>query len=274
MPELPEVDTMVRALHPTIVGSTIRRTRLSHDHVLKNRSRAAFLSALRRTTIHDVSRRAKNAVFDLGGARLVIQPGMTGSFSTVEAGESPSTADYTVLALTFEDGSRLLYRDVRRLGRIYLLQPDQWVAFESRLGPEPLDPSLSAEAFGARLRRTRQPIKKAIMDQRLIAGVGNIYANEALFVAGLDPSKPANRVADEDHHVLLMAIQDILRQALAAEGTTIRDYRTASGKPGNFQQQLFVYGREGAPCHRCGTHLTGTHTIDARSTVFCHRCQR
>jgi formamidopyrimidine-DNA glycosylase len=176
--------------------------------------------------------------------------------------------------MTLDDGRRLTYRDVRRLGRIYLLRPDEWERFSARIGPEPLDPGLTAEAFGAVLARSRQAIKKVIMDQRRIAGVGNIYANEALFVSGIDPSKPADRLTAADHQRLLTAVQDILRAAVAAEGTTIRDYRTASGKPGGFQTQLFVYGREGEPCRNCGTPLAATHTIDARTTVFCYHCQR
>lgn len=111
------------------------------------------------------------------------------------------------------------------------------------------------------------------MDQRVLAGVGNIYANEALFAAGIDPSKPANRLAPEDHRRLHRELVRILQAAIASSGTTVRDYRTGTGEPGNFQLELLVYGREGEPCRRCGTRLIGTHAIDGRITVFCHRCQ-
>jgi formamidopyrimidine-DNA glycosylase len=123
------------------------------------------------------------------------------------------------------------------------------------------------------LSRTRQAIKKALMDQRLLAGVGNIYANEALFAAGIDPSRPANRIDREPAARLLEEVRRILSAAIDAEGTTVRDYRRGTGEPGSFQLELQVYGREGEPCRRCGTRLTGTHLIDARATVFCHRCQ-
>jgi formamidopyrimidine-DNA glycosylase len=111
------------------------------------------------------------------------------------------------------------------------------------------------------------------MDQRQLAGVGNIYANEALFAAGIDPSKPARRLTPDDHRRLHAEIRRILTSAIASSGTTVRDYRTGTGQPGNFQHELLVYGREGEPCRRCGTRLTGTHEIDARISVFCHRCQ-
>jgi formamidopyrimidine-DNA glycosylase len=112
------------------------------------------------------------------------------------------------------------------------------------------------------------------MDQRHLAGVGNIYANEALFAAGIDPSKPALRLTSDDHIRLHAAIRRILAAAITSNGTTFRDYRTGTGEEGNFQLELLVYGRQGEPCTVCGTRLTGTHTIDARITVFCHRCQR
>jgi formamidopyrimidine-DNA glycosylase len=117
-------------------------------------------------------------------------------------------------------------------------------------------------------------VKKVLMDQRKIVGVGNIYANEALFAAGIDPSKPAHRLTADDHARLLGEVQRILRAAIDSQGTTFRDYRTGTGQPGNFQLELAVYGREGEPCRTCGTRLAHTHDIDARITVFCHRCQR
>ena len=111
------------------------------------------------------------------------------------------------------------------------------------------------------------------MDQRHLAGVGNIYANEALFAAGIDPSKPARPLGPDDHRRLHAEIRRILGAAIASNGTTFRDYKTGTGEPGNFQLELLVYGREGVPCRICGTRLTGTHAIDARISVFCHRCQ-
>jgi formamidopyrimidine-DNA glycosylase len=136
---------MVRALRPEIYGRTITRSRLVHADVVKNRSRSAFLRGIRRAEIRDVYRRAKNAVFDLKEYTLVVQPGMTGSFQVTDAATPVVLSDYPVLTMTLDDGRRLTYRDVRRLGRIYLLRPDEWESFSTRIGPEPLDPALTAE---------------------------------------------------------------------------------------------------------------------------------
>jgi formamidopyrimidine-DNA glycosylase len=178
-----------------------------------------------------------------------------------------------VLRVALDDGRTLVYRDVRRLGTLLLLDPKEWERYSRAIGPEPLETGFTPERLGATLRRSRQAIKKVIMDQRHLAGVGNIYANEALFAAGIDPSKPAVRLTPDDHRRLHAEIRRILGAAIASNGTTFRDYRTGTGEPGNFQLELSVYGREGEPCRRCGTRLTGTHAIDARISVFCHRCQ-
>jgi formamidopyrimidine-DNA glycosylase len=166
-----------------------------------------------------------------------------------------------------------VYRDVRRLGTLLLLDRRGWDRYTSAIGPEPLADGFTPEQLGEALGRSRQAVKKVIMDQKHLAGVGNIYANEALFAAGIDPSKPGVKLTLDDHRRLHREIRRILRAAIASEGTTLRDYRTGTGEPGNFQLELLVYGREGQPCRRCGTRLTGTHAIDARITVFCHRCQ-
>jgi formamidopyrimidine-DNA glycosylase len=123
------------------------------------------------------------------------------------------------------------------------------------------------------LKGSRQAVKKVLMDQRKVAGVGNIYANEALWAARVDPSRPAGRVTPAEAEALHGHVRRILAAAIASKGTTLRDYRTGTGERGNFQLELFVYGREGEPCRACGTRLAGTHAIDARITVFCHRCQ-
>jgi formamidopyrimidine-DNA glycosylase len=220
-----------------------------------------------------VFRRAKHAVLELGSAHLIIQPGMTGSLMVHRRPLNPDQARYAVLRARLDNGEELVYTDVRRLGTILLLDRKHWELYDRAIGPEPLADDFSAERLGSALRRSRQAIKKVIMDQRHLAGVGNIYANEALFAAGIDPSKPASRLGPDDHRRLHAEIRRILSAAIRSNGTTFRDYRTGTGEPGNFQLELLVYGREGEPCRRCGTRLTGTHAIDARISVFCHRCQ-
>lgn len=276
MPELPEVETIVRDLRPQVTGRTITHAALSHDDVLRGVTASGLVRGLTGATIGGVSRRAKHAVFELGpaAARFVVQPGMTGSLLVHDR---PLTADerrYAVLRATLDDGRLLVYRDVRRIGTLLLLDPAGWAAYDAALGPEPLAPDFDLAAFVARARRSRQAIKKVLMDQKHLAGVGNIYAAEALFAAGIDPSKPASRVAPAQYAHLMAEVRRILAAAIASSGTTFRDYRTGTGQRGNFQLELFVYGREGEDCRLCGTRLAHTHEIDARMTVFCWRCQR
>lgn len=272
MPELPEVETIVRDLGPGLTGRTIRSASLRFDDLLRGITRPALLRGLRNQTIHRVFRRAKHAVLDLGTRRLVIQPGMTGVLLHHPAGLA--TPDrYEVLRAALDDDSTFVYRDIRRLGTLLLLDHAGWERYDSALGPEPLDPAFTPEVLGRALARTRQAIKKALMDQRVVVGVGNIYANEALFFAGIDPSRPALSLTGAEVHRVHHETVSILRQAITSHGTTLRDYRRGTGETGDFQLELQVYGREGEPCRRCGTLLAGTHTIDARITVFCWRCQ-
>jgi formamidopyrimidine-DNA glycosylase len=274
MPELPEVETIVRDIRPALVGRRIGRVTVSHDDVLRGVTRRRLVRGLTGSTIRAVSRRAKHAILELDSARLVIQPGMTGSLMVHRRALEPEEAKYAVLRAELGRGQELVYRDVRRLGTLLLLDQKQWARYTAAIGPEPLDDDFTVERFARILSRSRQAIKKVIMDQRHLAGVGNIYANEALFAAGIDPSKPARAVSAENHIRLHAEIRRILQAAIASSGTTFRDYRTGTGEAGNFQLELQVYGREGEPCRVCGTRLVGTHTIDGRITVFCYRCQR
>ena len=273
MPELPEVETIVRDIRPALLGRRIDRVSLSHEDVLRGVTRRSLVRGLTGATVHDVSRRAKHAVLDFGTKRLVVQPGMTGSLVVHPRPLAGDDRQYAVLRAQLDDGRELVYRDVRRLGTLLLLDARGWERYDRAIGPEPLDPGFTPERLGAALGRSRQAVKKVIMDQKHLAGVGNIYANEALYAAGIDPSKAARKLTPEDHRRLHAEIRRILQAAIRSNGTTVRDYRTGTGEEGNFQLELLAYGREGEPCRRCGTRLTGTHTIDARITVFCHRCQ-
>jgi formamidopyrimidine-DNA glycosylase len=273
MPELPEVETIVRDIRPALLGRRIDRVSLSHEDVLRGVTRRRLVRGLTGATVRDVFRRAKHAVLDLGAKRLVVQPGMTGSLVVHRRPLRTDERQYAVLRAELDIGRELVYRDVRRLGTLLLLDEREWERYDRAIGPEPLDPAFSPERLGEALGRSRQAVKKVIMDQKHLAGVGNIYANEALYSAGIDPSKAARKLTPEDHRRLHAEIRRILQAAIRSNGTTVRDYRTGTGEEGNFQLELLVYGREGEPCRRCGTKLTGTHTIDARITVFCHRCQ-
>jgi formamidopyrimidine-DNA glycosylase len=273
MPELPEVETIVRDIRPALLGRRLDRVSLSHEDVLRGVTRRRLVRGLTGATVRGVFRRAKHAVLDLGERRLVVQPGMTGSLVVHRRPLRADEGQYAVLRAELDNGRELVYRDVRRLGTLLLLDARGWERYDRAIGPEPLDPAFTAERLGEALGRSRQAVKKVIMDQKHLAGVGNIYANEALYAAGIDPSKAARKLAPEQHRRLHAEIRRILQAAIRSNGTTVRDYRTGTGEEGNFQLELLVYGREGEPCRRCGTRLTGTHTIDARVTVFCHRCQ-
>ena len=280
MPELPEVETIVRGLRPHLVGRTIVSAKLSHDDVLRGVSKRKLVQALKGARVTGMTRRAKHAVIELDlsrlsrPTRLVIQPGMTGSLIIHDEPLTAEEAKYAVLRAPLDDGRELVYRDVRRLGTILLLDEKGWAAYDAALGPEPLDPELTPARFAAIMASSKQAIKKVLMDQRKIVGVGNIYANEALFAAGIDPSKPASLLTPRQNKLLLSHVRRILQAAIDSQGTTFRDYRTGTGEKGNFQLELFVYGREGEKCRVCGTRLAHTHEIDARITVFCHRCQQ
>jgi formamidopyrimidine-DNA glycosylase len=274
MPELPEVETIVRDIRPSLLGRRFGRVTLSHEDVLRGVTRRRLLRRLRGAAVHDVFRRAKHAVIDLGEYRLIVQPGMTGSLVVHDHLLPPEESRYAVLRAELDNGRELVYDDVRRLGTLLLLDRLGWDAYTSAIGPEPLERSFTPTDLGAALAGSRQAIKKVIMDQRYLAGVGNIYANEALFAAGIDPSKPSNRLTADDHVRLHAEIRRILRAAITSKGSTVRDYRTGTGKAGQFQFELLVYEREGEPCVQCGTRLVGTHEIDGRITVFCFRCQR
>jgi formamidopyrimidine-DNA glycosylase len=276
VPELPEVETIVREIAPRLEGYRIARVELRKTDVLRRVSMARLIKVLRGNTFDQVSRRAKHAVFRMSsGHRMIIQPRMTGSMVVHEKPLTRVQRRYAVLICTLADrGGRFVYRDVRRLGTIWLLDEKGWAAYTGRIGPEPLEETFTPFVFAERLSKTKTAVKKAIMDQRRVAGVGNIYANEALFDAGIDPSKPTNQLSLEEFARLHAAIVDVLQRALASSGTTLRDYRTGRGERGRFQFELRAYGRAGEPCVRCGKRLATTHAIDMRATTFCPGCQR
>lgn len=274
MPELPEVETIVRDIRPALTGRRFTSARLSHDDVLRGVSRQRLLRGLRGARVVAVSRRAKHAIIRLDrGTRLVVQPGMTGSLVVHEKPLTRAETDYAVLRLPLDQGGELVYRDVRRLGTLLLLDDRGWKDYDRALGPEPLSPGFTPGVLATAFRATKQYVKKALMDQRVVVGVGNIYANEALFAARIDPSRPANTLTGAEVSRLHREVRRVLNAAIASNGTTFRDYRTGTGESGNFQLELKVYEREGEPCRNCGTPLAGTHAIDARITVFCWRCQ-
>lgn len=280
MPELPETETIARDLDAEICGAVVTAVSVQRPDVLRELDGEAFVAALQDARITHVWRRAKLIVLNFetaGGApHLVVQPRFTGGLliDAPRDAHAPNADDpYTCVTLSLRDGRSLRYRDVRRLGTVALMSAERFAEYSAAIGPEPLDQSLDDAEFSGLLRSSRQAVKVALMDQRRLAGVGNIYANEALWRAGIDPSREARSVTTAEASRLLQALRGVLAASIAARGTSFRDYRDARGERGRFVEQLAAYGRAGAPCLRCGRRLVGTHAIDGRTTVFCATCQ-
>jgi formamidopyrimidine-DNA glycosylase len=274
MPELPETETIARDLDAAIGAAVIDEVRVVHADVLREVSGRALAKRVIGTTIIRCWRRAKLVVIDLSsGDRIVVQPRFTGALLIDDGRLNETERRYSTVAFHFADGRTLHYRDIRRLGTVTLMNPDRFTEYVSTIGPEPLDSAFTVEHLSARIRRSRQAIKKVLMDQKAIAGVGNIYANEGLWRAGIDPSRSAAALSAAETARLHGALVSVLTESIAARGTSFRDYRDASGQRGRFADQLDAYGRAGQPCHRCGHRLIGTHAIDGRMTVLCANCQ-
>ena len=274
MPELPETETIARDLDGAISGRKIKKVSVRKRDVLRGVSSRSLAKRLQDATIVRSWRRAKLVVIDLDtGDRLVVQPRFTGALLIDDGNFRGAELDYSTLRLEFDDGRALPYADVRRLGTVALMNADRFAEYSAKLGIEPLDRSFTAAHLSAVLRATSQPVKKVLMEQRKIAGIGNIYANEALWRARIDPSRLAASISVEEASLLRESIVNVLREAIAARGTSFRDYRDARGERGSFVEKLDVYGRGGLPCRRCGSKLVSTHAIDGRSTTMCVRCQ-
>lgn len=271
MPELPEVETIVRSLDPRIRGRTIAATELLFPPLLR-RASGAGLAALRGLGILGVRRRGKMILIECEGERtLVFHLKMTGRLDLAKRGDPIDK--HTRLVLRFRDGTdELRFHDVRKFGFCILVDGDPAVCCGelAGLGPEPLE--IGLEEFVAILAGRKGRIKAVLLDQSAIAGIGNIYADEILFDAGIHPETPASRLSKKKAGRLLHSMRHILELAIAANGSTLRDYRDAGGCPGGFQSQHKVYGREGEPCAACG-RLIRRIRVAGRSTHFCPRCQ-
>jgi formamidopyrimidine-DNA glycosylase len=274
VPELPETETIARDLDSAVTGATIIGTKVKKADVLREVSARTLPKRVLGTTILRSWRRAKLVVIDLdSGDRIVVQPRFTGAL-LVDDGKLPKDAlAYSAIRFDLEDGRSLHYADVRRLGTVALMDATRFTEYSARLGAEPLDRSFTHQHLSRVLNATTQPIKKALMDQRKIAGIGNIYANEALWRAKLDPSRPSDSITPAEAKTLRDAIVRVLEKSILARGTSFRDYRDAKGERGSFAKQLAAYGRGGLPCKRCGSSLITTHAIDGRATTFCAECQ-
>lgn len=275
VPELPETETIARDLAREVVGLRIDGVHVRRRDVLREATSVQFARRVTGAAIDRCWRRAKLVVMSLSnGEHIVVQPRFTGALLLDDGSLPAEERRYSTIEFRLADTRRLHYRDVRRLGTVTVMSSARFDAYASALGIEPLDPSFTATHLSALLRNRRPPIKKTLMDQRIVAGIGNIYANESLWRAGIDPSRSSASIRPAEAESLRREIVAVLRESIAARGTSFRDYRDANGARGGFVEHLAAYGRGGEPCRRCGARLVETHAIDGRTTVLCARCQQ
>jgi formamidopyrimidine-DNA glycosylase len=267
MPELPEVETVRRRLAPVLEGRTLQAVTISDPRLTRPYDPDAVAAELQGESVAEVGRRGKYLLLRFASGRvLLVHLRMTGGFLL-----EPGTHERAVLEL--DDGRRVAYRDVRRFGTWLLLEPDEVDAYlAERLGEEPLDALFPVALLGERLAGRRAPIKAALLDQRTLAGMGNIYVDEALWRARVHPLRPAESLDRNDLRRLHRAIRAALEAGIARQGSTLRDYRQPDGSSGSMQDAFRVYGREGEPCDRCGTPIAKTRA-GGRGTWFCPECQ-
>jgi formamidopyrimidine-DNA glycosylase len=277
VPELPETETIARDLDGAATGMAIVASEVIRPDVLRGIEAAEFSRRIDGAAFVRFWRRAKSIIAELSsGDRLVVTPRFTGALliESAPAAQASGYADYNCLRFDLNDGRTLRYRDVRRLGTVALMATDAFQRWEARLGPEPLDPELTDERFSVLVRASGRAIKTILMDQHRMAGVGNIYANEALWHAGIRPTRRGRSVTKLESVRLLSVLREILTESIALRGTSFRDYRDAFGGRGGYVERLQVYGRDGEPCFRCGAALQAHHTLEGRVTIWCRACQK
>ena len=270
MPELPEVETTRRGIEPHIVGRKVSWMEVREPR-LRWPIEESVSQSITGQTIESVDRRAKYLLLTSAKGRLMIHLGMSGSLRVLKQRKNPDKHDHVDIGLS--DGGILRFRDPRRFGSIFWLQDHDSHVLLDHLGPEPLSTSFSGDYLFARSRGRRVAVKTFIMNSQIVVGVGNIYANEALYRAGIRPDRLAMRVGKARCERLVDVIKSVLAEAIAAGGTTLRDFVKEDGTPGYFRSELEVYGRKDEPCLQCGRILREIRQA-GRSTVFCSHCQR
>lgn len=271
MPELPEVETSRRGIEPYISGRTVIATVVRQPQ-LRWPVPVQITSGLTGQTILSTGRRGKYLLLNTEQGCLIIHLGMSGSVRIVNSTHLHGKHDH--VDIVFSDDVILRYHDPRRFGcMLWSAHPATQHPLLSHLGPEPLSDDFTVDYLFRRSRGRKTPIKAFIMDSHIVVGVGNIYANEALFMAGIRPQLEAGSVSRARMQRLVAAIREVIAHAIAVGGTTLRDFVGGDGQPGYFQQSLFVYGRGGESCKRCGTVLQEIRQSQ-RSSVYCPRCQR
>ena len=274
MPELPEVETIRLALEPHVVGRRFERVEINDSRLVRPFEPIAIAAELEGERVAALDRRGKYLIVRFESGRvLLIHLRMTGSLRHA-AGGTLGDDPHRRAVVNLDDGSDVAYRDVRRFGTWYLLEPEEVEDYlQRRLGGEPLERSFTASRLAERLAGRRAPIKAALLDQRTVAGLGNIYVDEALWRAQLHPLRPAGTLAADELTRLTKGIREALRAGIARQGASLRDYSTPDGRRGRAQERFRVYGRAGEPCPRCGTPIDKIRAA-GRGTWYCPSCQR
>lgn len=273
MPELPEVETTRLGLEPAMKDARIVQVIL-HRHDLRQPIPEDFEARLKGRRITALRRRAKYILIDLEkGPVILAHLGMSGTL-TIHSESTYKRRKHDHCILVLDNGHRIVFHDPRRFGRLLLLEPaqEETHALLAHLGPEPLSNQFNAPYLAAMLKKRNCAVKVALMNQQIVVGVGNIYASESLFLAGISPAMPAKKAAKHSEE-LVKSIRQVLEEALRSGGSTLRDYVRSSGDSGYFQHSFRVYDRAGTPCQRCSQPIM--HQVQAgRSTYFCKQCQR
>jgi formamidopyrimidine-DNA glycosylase len=269
MPELPEVETSRRGIEPWIVDTRITKV-VVRDRRLRWPVAQGVERKLEGQSIHSVDRRAKYLLVNTGNGTAILHLGMTGSVFIVDRDTPAGIHDHFDFEL--DSGKSLRFRDPRRFGSFHWSDDPLAHPLLAALGPEPLGDEFDGEYLWRTSRGRKVSVKQFIMNAKVVVGVGNIYASESLFLAGINPKRAAGRIARHRYEVLAKAIRDILSRAIKAGGTTLRDFYGGDGEPGYFKQQLEVYDREGEHCRHCNT-LIKAFVQGQRSTYYCKSCQ-
>ena len=273
MPELPEVETVRRQLEPVLVGRRFDRVEINDPRLVRPFEPVAVAAELEGERVAEVDRRGKYLIFRFESGRvLLVHLRMTGSFRHRRNGAGEDDPHRRAV-VRLDDGSDVTYRDVRRFGTWLLVEPDELDPYlADRLGEEPLLTGFTPARLARRLAGRRAPIKAALLDQRTLAGLGNIYVDEALWRARIHPKRPARDLDANDVRRLHGAIRRVLQTAIERRGSTLRDYSTPRGRRGSMQREFKVYGRADEPCDRCGTPIERTRA-GGRGTWYCPHCQ-
>lgn len=271
MPELPEVETTVRALREPLIGQTIVDVWNDWPRLIVQPDLEELKYRIHNQTVEAITRRAKYLIFHLSNNDfLIVHLKMTGHLSVVDPELPRHPHVHTVFHL--ESGQELRFKDMRKFGRVYLVRDLD--TFFSKLGPEPLEDSFTPKLLKQRLKGRRRIMKTVLLDQHVVAGIGNIYADEALFDAGIHPERPADQLSDEDFVRLHGAIQKVLRLGIEREGASLDSYAKPDGSRGDMQNAMAVFRKTGELCPRCEQSMIERKKLHGRSTHFCPTCQR